>query len=180
MGPFDPEKWPRFVRFPSFTRDWERLGLDDADLQSLEHEILINPTRSPVIQGTRGLRKIRFSGLRAARCKSGSYRVCYVYLPEFGTVAIVVIFGKSEKDNLNHAVMRFQQLSRHTEQNSNENLVEGNPPMTMKSRKKATGKPIDMKIKESGNGPRKVSAQEHLSRVEKLSPAGSKIVSAFH
>jgi mRNA-degrading endonuclease RelE of RelBE toxin-antitoxin system len=103
VDPFDPEKWPRFVRFPSFTCDWERFGLDDADLRSLELEIIRNPTRWPVIQGTAGLRKIRFSGPRAARGKSGAYRVCYVFLPEFGTIALVVIFGKSEKDNLNHA-----------------------------------------------------------------------------
>jgi mRNA-degrading endonuclease RelE of RelBE toxin-antitoxin system len=98
---FEPEKWPRFVRFPSFTRDWERLGLEDADLQSLELEILKDPTRAPVIPGTGGLRKIRFAGLKAARGKRGAYRICYVSFPEFGTIALAVIFGKSEKDNLN-------------------------------------------------------------------------------
>lgn len=103
VHPFDREKWPRFVRFPSFTRDWERLGLDDADLRSLEIEILKDPTRAPVIRGTGGLRKIRFSGFRAARGKSGAYRICYVYLPDFGTVALVVIFAKSEQDDLNRA-----------------------------------------------------------------------------
>jgi mRNA-degrading endonuclease RelE of RelBE toxin-antitoxin system len=103
VDPFDPEKWPRFVRFPSFTRDWERLGLNDADLWSLELEILKDPTRAPVIRGTSGLRKIRFSGIRTARGKSGAYRICYVYLPDFGTIALVVIFGKSEKDDLNRA-----------------------------------------------------------------------------
>jgi len=106
VEPFDPDKWPRFVRFPSFTRDWERLGLDDADLRSLELEILRDPIRSPVIRGTGGLRKLRFSGRRTASGKSGAYRICYVYYPEFGTVALAVIFGKSEKDNLNHADRR--------------------------------------------------------------------------
>jgi hypothetical protein len=38
VEPFDPEKWSRFVRFPSFTRDWERLGLDDADLRRRERD----------------------------------------------------------------------------------------------------------------------------------------------
>jgi hypothetical protein len=36
MDPFKPEDWLRFVRFPAFTRDWERLGLSDADLRALE------------------------------------------------------------------------------------------------------------------------------------------------
>jgi hypothetical protein len=103
MAPFRPEEWPRFVRFPSFTREWERFGLDDADLQALELEILKDPTRAPVLQGTGGLRKIRFAGLRAARGKSGAYRICYVHFPEFGTIALAVVFGKNEKDNLNQA-----------------------------------------------------------------------------
>jgi hypothetical protein len=106
LDSFDPEKWPRFVRFPSFTRDWERLGLDDSDLRALEMEILKDPTRAPVIQGTSGLRKIRFAGRSIARGKRGAHRVCYLHLPEFGTVALAVVFGKSEKDNLNQADRR--------------------------------------------------------------------------
>lgn len=100
MDPFDPEKWPRFVWFPSFLRDWDRLGLDGEDLRSLEFEILKAPTRAPVIKGTGGLRKLRFSGRKSTRGKSGSNRVCYVYFPEFGTIALAVVFGKNEKDDL--------------------------------------------------------------------------------
>ena len=40
------------------------------------------------------------------RGKSGAFRVCYVYFPEFGPIALVVIFGKTEKDNLNRADCR--------------------------------------------------------------------------
>lgn len=103
MQPFDPEAWPRFVRFPAFTRDWERLGLDDADLRALESAILKDPRRPPVIRGAGGLRKIRFAGPGSGRGKSGAYRACYVHYPEFGTVALVVVFGKNEKDDLTPA-----------------------------------------------------------------------------
>lgn len=103
MDRFQPEQWPRFVRFPAFTRDWRRLGLDDDALQALEIEILNDPGKPPVIPGTGGLRKIRFSEPRSGRGKSGAYRVCYATFPEFGTVALVVIFGKAEKDNLTKA-----------------------------------------------------------------------------
>jgi DNA-binding transcriptional regulator YiaG len=82
---FAPEKWPRFVSFPVFLRDWERLGLDSEDLRSLEQEILKSPTRAPVTKGTGGLRKLRFAGRRSTRGKSGACRVCYVFFPEFGT-----------------------------------------------------------------------------------------------
>ncbi len=100
MDPFDPEKWPRFVWFPAFLRDWERLGLDGEDLRSLELKILEEPTRAPVIKGTGGLRKLRFSGRKSPRGKSGANRVCYVHFPEFGTIALAVVFGKNEKDDL--------------------------------------------------------------------------------
>ncbi len=43
---FDPEKWPSFVWFPAFLRDWERLGLNGEDLRALELEILKEPTRA--------------------------------------------------------------------------------------------------------------------------------------
>jgi hypothetical protein len=100
---FQPEEWPRFVRFPAFTRDWERLGLDDAALRALELEILKAPSRAPVIQGTGGLRKIRFTDPGSGRGKRGAHRVCYALFPEFGTIALVAVFGKSEQDDLTKA-----------------------------------------------------------------------------
>ena len=100
MGRFDPDKWLRFVWFPSFLRDWQRLGLDGDDLRSLEIEILKDPSRAPVIKGTGGLRKLRFSGRRLTRGKSGATRVCYVHFPEFGTIAVAVVFGKNEREDL--------------------------------------------------------------------------------
>jgi hypothetical protein len=103
VEPFKPEDWPRFVRFPAFTRDWERFGLTDSALRALEVEILKDPTRAPVVRGTGGLRKLRFVEPGAGRGKSGAFRVCYAVFPEFGTVALAVVFGKNEKDNLTTA-----------------------------------------------------------------------------
>jgi hypothetical protein len=100
---FQPEEWPRFVGFPAFTRDWERLGLGDAALRALEIEILKGPSRAPVIPGTGGLRKIRFTDSGSCRGKRGAYRVCYVVFPEYGTIALVIVFGKTEKDDLTRA-----------------------------------------------------------------------------
>jgi len=103
---FDPERWLRFVRFPAFTRDWERFGLDGEDLRLLELEILENPTRAPVVQGTGGLRKVRYAGRKSAKGKSGAYRVCYVVYPEFGTIVLATVFGKNEKADLSSADRR--------------------------------------------------------------------------
>src|SRR5437899_2301942 len=98
-----PGEWPRFVRFPAFTRDWERLSLDDVALRALEIEILKGPSRAPVIQGTGGLRKIRFTDPGSGRGKRGAYRVCYVVFPVYGTIALVIVIGKTEKDDLTKA-----------------------------------------------------------------------------
>jgi hypothetical protein len=103
---FRPEAWPRFVRFPAFTRDWERFGLGDTALRLLELEILRAPDRPPVVRGTGGLRKVRFAEPGSGHGKSGSYRVCYVLYPEFGTIALVAIFGKAEKSDLTRADQR--------------------------------------------------------------------------
>jgi mRNA-degrading endonuclease RelE of RelBE toxin-antitoxin system len=97
---FRPEDGPRFVCFPAFTRDWEQLGLDDAALRALEREIRKGPDRTPVIQGTGGLRKIRFAEPGSGRGKRGAYRVCYVVYQEFGTIALIAVFGKAEKSDL--------------------------------------------------------------------------------
>lgn len=102
----DPERWLRFVSFPAFTRDWDRLGLDGEDLRLLELMILGDPTRAPVIRGTGGLRKIRYAGRGFAKGKSGANRICYVHYPEFGTVALVAVFGKNEKADLSDADRR--------------------------------------------------------------------------
>jgi hypothetical protein len=96
----------RFVQFPSFLRDWHRLGLGDEALRALEHELIDTPDGAPVIEHTGGLRKLRFAPPGSGRGKSGAYRVCYAYFPAFGTVALFVAFGKNERADLSPAEAR--------------------------------------------------------------------------
>lgn len=44
-----------------FEKQWNKMGLDDNDLKRLQYELLDNPKAGEVMQGTGGLRKIRFS-----------------------------------------------------------------------------------------------------------------------
>jgi hypothetical protein len=62
-----------------------------------------NPKRAPVISGTGGLRKLRFSPPQWEMGKSGAVRVCYAYFEEYGIVFLIVVYRKSEKDNLTAA-----------------------------------------------------------------------------
>ena len=67
---------------------------------ALERELIDEPAKGPVIAGTGGLRKLRFSPAGSGRGKSGAYRVCYAYFPVFGTIALFVAFGKNEQSEL--------------------------------------------------------------------------------
>lgn len=97
---FRPEDLLRFVHLPPFVRAWKDLRLDDEDLQALEIMIMLNPTRHPVVQGTGGLRKLRFAPARWGTGKSGAARIGYVYLQEHGTVLLAIAYSKDEKDDL--------------------------------------------------------------------------------
>ena len=50
-----------FIELPSFRLKWKNLGLSDEDLKNLEQELLNNPKIGAVLQGTGGVRKMRFS-----------------------------------------------------------------------------------------------------------------------
>jgi hypothetical protein len=89
-----------FIQLTAFRVNWKRLGMNDQDLRALETAILEDPSRPPVISGTGGLRKIRFSGQRSSSGKSGGVRVCYAYLREFDLIYLCAVFPKNEKANL--------------------------------------------------------------------------------
>ena len=90
-----------FIQTAEFSKCWDYLGLDGDDLRRREYEILPNPKAGPVIRGTGKLRKMRFAF--DGRGKSRSARVCYVDFPDVGTVYLITIYEKKEKDNLTAA-----------------------------------------------------------------------------
>src|SRR5437868_6488745 len=87
--PGDSKWWPHFVQLDPFPASWRRLALGDEELRELEWEILGAPGGAPVVAGTAGLRKIRFSPRSWRRGKSGSIRVYYALFPAHGTVLLV-------------------------------------------------------------------------------------------
>lgn len=89
-----------FVELASFTEDWADLKLGDDELWALEDEIADNPTRSPVVPGGGGARKIRRPNPTSGKGKSGGYRVLYVVFPAYGTVFLLAAWSKSEREDL--------------------------------------------------------------------------------
>ena len=90
-----------FVELPSFRNVWKSLGLADGDLRRLQEELLADPHRGNVIQGTGGVRKMRFA--LENRGKSGSVRVIYVDFVIHEKLYLLTAYPKSVKDNLTKA-----------------------------------------------------------------------------
>ena len=87
-----------FIQTKEFSSNWERLGFRDDDLRRLELDIMSDPSKYPVMQGTGGLRKARFAFENQG--KSGGVRVCYVDFVIKETIYLITIYPKNEKDNL--------------------------------------------------------------------------------
>ena len=90
-----------FVELPSFLGDWKALGLTDTDLRRLQEELLANPQAGNIMQGTGGIRKIRFS--YEGRGKSGSIRVIYIDFKSYEKLYLLTAYPKNVKDNLTKA-----------------------------------------------------------------------------
>ena len=60
--------------------------------------LLKNPESGPVMEGTGGIRKVRFP--LKNRGKSGSVRVCYADFEEFEVTYLITAFTKAERENL--------------------------------------------------------------------------------
>lgn len=49
-----------FIEVPLFTKRWREIGLTDDDLLQLQIMLLKDPESGPIIEGTGGIRKVRF------------------------------------------------------------------------------------------------------------------------
>lgn len=87
-----------FIEVPLFTKRWQEIGLTDDDLLHLQLMLLKDPESGPVIEGTGGIRKVRFP--LENRGKSGSVRVCYTDFAEYEVTHLITAFTKKEQENL--------------------------------------------------------------------------------
>lgn len=87
-----------FVLLPEFEKRWKAIGLDDKSLRNLEEQLLFDPQKGSVMQGTGGLRKIRVP--ISDKGKSGGARVLYVDFVVYEKIYLITAYTKNEKDNL--------------------------------------------------------------------------------
>ena len=87
-----------FIMLPEFDKKWKQLDLTDSDLKRLQAELLVDPRIGSVMQGTGGVRKMRFAFEHKG--KSGSARVIYIDFAFYEKIYLLTAYPKSEKDNL--------------------------------------------------------------------------------
>jgi len=87
-----------FIQTHEFSRNWDALGFSDEDLRILEIDIMTNPDKYPVVQGTGGLRKARIA--LEGKGKRGGARVCFVDFVFADTVYFITVYEKKDKDTL--------------------------------------------------------------------------------
>ena len=87
-----------FIELPIFKSRWEALGLNEKDLLRLQVELLADPKAGDVMQGTGGVRKMRFAFEH--RGKSGGVRVIYVDFEVYEKIYLLTAYTKNEKENL--------------------------------------------------------------------------------
>ena len=87
-----------FIEVPIFTKRWKEIGLGDDELKLLQIMLLKNPESGKIMEGTGGIRKVRFP--LENRGKSGSVRVCYTDFTEYEVIYLITAFEKKEQENL--------------------------------------------------------------------------------
>lgn len=93
----------RFVETPIFTRVITGLT-DDEQYRALQLALLLRPTQGPLIQGSGGLRKMRWA--RPGGGKRGGVRIIYYWAPAETAFYLVYAYAKNEQGDLTPAEVR--------------------------------------------------------------------------
>jgi len=88
------------VELPEYIRDADRLLYEESQ-DELKSFLSLNPQAGQIMQGTGGVRKIRWA--RQGSGKSGGVRVIYYFYNETMPLFLLNMFGKNEKENLSKA-----------------------------------------------------------------------------
>ncbi len=99
-----------FVEHPKVTAILNALVSED-DYRRFQNEIIKDPERGDVIQGTGGFRKARMR--LAGGGKSGGARVVYLYLPGRNVVFLGAIYKKSTRESLTHHEKQILKSAAH-------------------------------------------------------------------
>ena len=88
-----------FVELPPFQRLRETY-LDDASFKNLQEEMMKRPDAGDLIQGTGGLRKLRYADERRSKGKRGGLRIIYFFKAADDQFWLFTVYDKDEADDL--------------------------------------------------------------------------------
>jgi hypothetical protein len=86
-----------FIETPEFIHKIDALTSND-EFYQIQLELLANPTKGKIVQGTGGARKLRMK-LRGTG-KSGGARVIYYFVDLKGEIWFLDLYQKKEKEDL--------------------------------------------------------------------------------
>jgi hypothetical protein len=92
-----------FVEMPPFERVRDRY-LDDAAYSRLQGLLLLDPEIGDLIQGTGGLRKVRFRDSRRRKGTRSGLRIIYYYWSAKSEFWLFAVYDKNEMADLNRAL----------------------------------------------------------------------------
>ena len=88
-----------FIELPSFER-LRGAYLDDESFRAMQNSLIEDPAAGDVIQGTGGLRKLRWADKRRGKGKRGGLRVIYFYWAMGSEFWLFTIYDKDELSDL--------------------------------------------------------------------------------
>jgi len=88
-----------FVELPAFARHLPEY-LDEDGFSALQNSLLADPEYGDVIQGTGGLRKVRFADPRRGKGRRGGLRVIYFWWEAGRQFWLFTLYGKDEASDL--------------------------------------------------------------------------------
>jgi mRNA-degrading endonuclease RelE of RelBE toxin-antitoxin system len=88
-----------FIELPAFQR-LRGHYLDDDAFQDFQQLLLANPEAGEVMQGTGGLRKVRYGDVRRGKGKRGGLRVIYYWKVRQDQFWLFTVYDKDEAGDL--------------------------------------------------------------------------------
>jgi len=92
------------IETPVFTRRITKLMSDDS-YRALQSYLAMDPETGRLIQGSGGLRKLRWSA--PGRGKRGGSRIIYYWITSKNTILMLMAFAKNERPDLSREQLRM-------------------------------------------------------------------------
>lgn len=91
-----------YIESLAFSRRLHQLaGISALDLlNTIQVELLKNPTRGDVVRGLGGIRKARCANPARGKGKRGGYRYLYLYLEDRNHIHLLYLLDKEEQEDL--------------------------------------------------------------------------------